>query len=586
MSPAETYRRRLEERAAVVRRHEQQHIRLGNIRLMMGLAAAAIAWMAFAERTIAPVWLLVPVLAFVPLAVWHEAIVRRQTKAQRAVQFYERGLARIEDRWVGTGEPGEGFRDSAHPYADDLDLFGRGSLFELLNAARTFGGEARLAGWLRGDDAPDAAAIGRRQKAVGELRERLDLREDLFVLGEEARDKLRSDALVAWAEQPQVMGGLRWLALAITALVVAGAIGAKMTGHITVLLLPVMAAAGFGYGMRPRVLAVIAHLNDAVHEIDLLRGMLERLEREPLGEPLFAGAPPSVEIARLHRLAELVDSRDNAVVRLIGPPLLYSTHLAFAVERWRAASGGRVRQWIETVNRMEALLSLAGYSFEHPEDPFPEFHEAARVEGEGLGHPLLEAARCVRNAVELGGGRQLLLVSGSNMSGKSTYLRTVGINVVLAMAGAPVRARSLRLCPLRIGASIRVTDSLQGGSSRFYAEITRLKQIVDLTRGGGAALFLLDEFLHGTNSHDRRIGAEGVLRGLVARGAMGIVTTHDLALTEVVAALEGRSENAHFEDHLEDGELRFDYTLRAGVVRKSNALELMRSIGLDVGGGG
>lgn len=583
MTPAAVYRRRLEERTAIVRGHDQQHLRLGNIRLLLGLAAAVIAWMAFAERSLPAVWLALPVLAFIPLAIWHEAILRRRTTAQRAVRFYERGLARIEDRWTGSGEPGEEFRDPAHPYADDLDLFGRGSLFELLNAARTHGGEAKLASWLRADEVPDAAAIAKRQQAILDLRARLDLREDLFVLGEDARGKLRSDALAAWAESPPVLGGGRWIAVALTVLVVAGALAARLTGHITLLLLPVMAAAAFGFRMRLRVLSVIAHLDDAVHEIDLLRGMLLRLEAEPFANPPFPGAsPPSSHIARLHRLAELVDSRDNAVIRLIGPPLLYTTHLAFAVEGWKQASGALVRQWIEALNEMEALLSLAGYSFEHPSDPFPEFVSEPVLEGESLGHPLLEAARCVTNPVRLGGERQLLLISGSNMSGKSTYLRTVGVNVVLAMAGAPVRAHSLRLCPLRVGASIRVSDSLQGGSSRFYAEITRLKQIVDLTRSGGAALFLLDEFLHGTNSHDRRIGAEGVLRGLVAKGALGMVTTHDLALTEIVATLAGRASNAHFEDHLEAGQLRFDYTLRPGVVQKSNALELMRSIGLDI----
>lgn len=168
------------------------------------------------------------------------------------------------------------------------------------------------------------------------------------------------------------------------------------------------------------------------------------------------------------------------------------------------------------------------------------------------------------------------------MSGKSTMLRTVGCNTVLALAGAPVRATRLRLSPLRLTASIRIIDSLQDGRSHFMAEIVRLRQVVDISRGEPPALFLLDEILHGTNSHDRRIGAEAVIRGLVEHGALGIVTTHDLALTRMVDASEGRMANVHFEDHLEGGEMEFDYRLRPGVVEKSNALELMRSVGLDV----
>jgi DNA mismatch repair ATPase MutS len=203
-------------------------------------------------------------------------------------------------------------------------------------------------------------------------------------------------------------------------------------------------------------------------------------------------------------------------------------------------------------------------------------------EGEQLQHPLLVPSKCVPNDVSLGGPLRLLIVSGSNMSGKSTLLRSVGLNTVLAWAGAPVAARRLRLSCLQTGASIRVVDSLQDGKSRFYAEITRLRQIVDLASNGGQVLFLLDEILSGTNSHDRRIGAAAVVRGLVDRGAIGLITTHDLALAELEADLDGRAANVHFEDHIEDGRIAFDFRLRPGVVSRSNALELMRAIGLQV----
>ena len=230
------------------------------------------------------------------------------------------------------------------------------------------------------------------------------------------------------------------------------------------------------------------------------------------------------------------------------------------------------------------MLLWRRYAWEHPADPFPEFESAARAcfDGEDLAHPLLEESRVVRNSVRLGGELHAMIVSGSNMSGKSTLLRTVGANVVLAQAGAPVRARRLRLSALALGASIRVSDSLQGGTSRFYAEIMRLHQIMELASGGPAVLFLLDELLHGTNSHDRRIGAEAIVRGLVDRGAIGLLTTHDLALAHIAEALAPRAINVHFEDHLENGRMSFDYLLHAGVVEKSNALELMRSVGLEV----
>ena len=217
-----------------------------------------------------------------------------------------------------------------------------------------------------------------------------------------------------------------------------------------------------------------------------------------------------------------------------------------------------------------------------PEDPFPEIVEGSTVlEAEDVRHPLLPRSECVPNSIKFGGDLQLLVISGSNMSGKSTLLRTVGTNVALALAGAPVSAQRMKLSPLAIGATLRVQDSLLGGTSRFYAEIQRLRDIMELTEKL-PVLLLLDEILYGTNSHDRTIGAEAVIRGLVEQGAIGFVTTHDLALAKVADALAPRAANAHFEDRLEDGKMIFDYNLRPGVVQRSNALELMRAVGLKV----
>ena len=288
-------------------------------------------------------------------------------------------------------------------------------------------------------------------------------------------------------------------------------------------------------------------------------------------------------MARLQTIVDLINSRDNFIVRVLDSPFMYSVQVAFAAERWRREHGHAVRRWLTAIGEIEVLLSFATYSYEHPADPFPEFVDGdARFDGSEIGHPLVPAATCVRNSVRIGGETRVLLVSGSNMSGKSTLLRAVGINAVLAMAGAPVRAQSLRLTPLRVGASIRINDSLQEGSSRFYAEITRLRKIYDLAGDPPPLFFLLDELLQGTNSKDRRIGAEGLLRVLLSRGAIGLVSTHDLALTEVGGLPPGQLHNVHFEDEFEDGKMKFDYQLREGVVTKSNGLALMRSIGLDV----
>jgi hypothetical protein len=586
------YRSRLETRQTEFRRLTGQHIHIGNLRLLVALVFAVMAWGCLARSVFSPWWLLVPVFLFVVLAVRHELVIRGRTRAYRAAAFYERGIARLEDRWAGTGEAGERFRDSSHPAAADLDLFGKGGLFELLSTARTRMGEETLARWLL-SSAP-LEITRERQSATADLQRRLDLREDLAVLGADVGTGVHPEALVEWAEEAPVLVSrrARITAAALSALAVLSAV-AWLWLELRALLLVVLAVeAGFAYWLRARVRRVVGSVELAAHDLGLLSGVLARLESEQFQSPrlvhlraAFAngGLPPSRQIAKLNRLVDLLDSRDNLFMRLLGPPLLFTTQLAFAVEAWRQSSGRQVVRWLQAVGEMEALSAVAGYAYEHPLDPFPELSdEGALFDAEALGHPLLPASRCVRNNVRLEGELRVLIISGSNMSGKSTLLRTVGINAVLAMAGAPVRARRLRLSPLVVGASIRITDSLQGGTSRFYAEITRLRKLVDLTRGPFPLLFLLDELLHGTNSHDRRIGAEGIVRGLVERGAIGLVTTHDLVLAHIADELGPHGINVHFQDHLENGKISFDYRLRPGIVQKSNALELMRSIGLEV----
>jgi DNA mismatch repair ATPase MutS len=331
---------------------------------------------------------------------------------------------------------------------------------------------------------------------------------------------------------------------------------------------------------------------NAFEDLKLLAALPARLEREPFKAPHLQrligklsshDLRASRTIARLATVVQLIESRRNPVFALLQIPLMYPVHVALAAERWRREHGAAVRSWLDAIGEIEALISLGTYSYEHPGDPFPEFIDGtASFEGESLGHPLIPAASCVRNDAGIAGTTRALLVSGSNMSGKSTFLRTVGINTVLAMAGGPARAKRLQLSPLQVGASIRINDSLHEGSSRFYAEITRLRQLHELTLGMPPLLFLLDEVLQGTNSRDRRIGAEGVVRAFLEQGAIGLISTHDLALTDIDVGGGERLRNMHFQDELVDGQMRFDFKLRDGVVTKSNGIELMRSIGLRV----
>ncbi len=592
MVPSEEYVRRRDDRVTRVVHYEKIHIRLGNVRLLLAVLAVILAWASLRAHALSAWWLAAPVVAFVGIASYHSRILRARELAERAVAFYEKGLARIQDRWAGSGETGKRFDDPHHVYAGDLDLFGKGSLFQLLSTARTRMGEDTLAHWLLAPSTVEK--IRERHAAVDELRDQLDLREDLAVLGEDVGVGVHPDALLQWAESPNQMRPLwlRWLSPVLAAMAVAGAVAWAVWGSAALLVLIVVIEAVFTYRLKKPLEELLHGTEHAFRDLDLLSGVLARVEMHTFQAPrlqalqqelVSSGVPGSQAIAQLRTLVDLINSRHNIAVRILDAPLMYSVQVAFAAEHWRQNHGGALRLWIDAIAQMEALLSLATYGFEHPADPFPEFAVgAASFDGEDLGHPLVPAALCVRNDVSIRGGTRVLLVSGSNMSGKSTLLRAIGMNVVLAMAGAPVRARRFRLSPLHVGASIRVNDSLQEGSSRFYAEITRLRQIFDLAGGDPPLLFLLDELLQGTNSNDRRIGAEGIVRALVNKGAIGLVSTHDLALTDIGESVAGRLRNVHFQDELANGRMTFDYKLREGVVTKSNGLELMRSIGLEV----
>ncbi len=596
---------------AEISAREARHQQLGYYRLASVVAGAVVLWLAI-EQSISILWLLIPVAVFVGLIVLHEQLLRRLERRRRAAAFFEKGMARLDGKWAGTGEAGERYSDPEHPYAADLDLFGKGSLFELLCTARTHIGEDTLARWLK---APaDPPTIRERQEAVAELRPRLQLREDLAVVAEEARSGVDPISLAAWGESPGPRGAAldtRGNRLAVRALAFLGLCGAialivylfyqagvvPMAQSRAALLrdffLVVLAINGtFLYRKRFEFQSVVTAVESAADQLGLISEVLVRLEQENFQTPLLSrlrasldaeGEPPSHRLARLKRIVEYVDSRDNIAVRLAEPFILWTPHWALKVEQWRAHSGPAVRRWLTAMGEIEALCALASHSFEHPADPFPEFREGGPwLEVEGAAHPLIPETTVVRNGVTIGGDLRLMVISGSNMSGKSTFLRTLGTNVALAQAGAPVRARRMALSPLAVGASIRVVDSLQGGISRFYAEILRLRQILDLTSGKLPVLFLIDEVLSGTNSHDRRIGTEAMVHGLVERGAAGFITTHDLALAEIAATMGGRAANVHFEDRIEEGQIIFDYVMRPGVVQKSNAIELMRSVGLEI----
>jgi hypothetical protein len=591
--PRTEYERRLalwRERIAVF---ERRHLVLSNARLAAAAAIALLLWLAFFRAALSPAWIILGLIAFGVLAVVHARVLQRAERAQRAARLYERGIDRVNDRWAGVGRGGERFVDD-HPYARDLDLFGRGSLFELLNTARTEAGEDTLADWLRAGASIDEVLA--RQAAVEELKTKLDFREDLAVLAAEG-EVSRTGALMRWAASAPVGFGrlVQPLFAACGVVTIALAVLAYEEVIPWSLVVGWLLVSGLlAWAWRRSLGVVVERIGKPASDLALLAELLARIEREPVTSPRLAalvaafttgGVVSSRAIARLTQLVSLLESSThNLFFMPITRALLVPEQLTVAIDSWHATCGGAVAGWLGVVGELEALSALATYAYERPADPFPALEPSGPLfEAQALGHPLIPEQASVRNDVHVGGdGPRVVIISGSNMSGKSTFLRSVGVNVVLALAGAPVRATRVRLSPLALGATLRIEDSLQAGHSRFYSEILRIRGIVESARGPVSLLFLLDEILHGTNSYDRRIGAEAIVRALVDAGAIGFVTTHDLALTELPARLGAAAVNMHFEDRIENGRMVFDYRIRAGVVEHSNALALMRAVGLDV----
>jgi hypothetical protein len=520
----------------------------------------------------------------------------RQSKSRiwRLRKFYERSVQRVKGNWARSGYSGEEFNEPDHVYATDLNVIGEGSLFEMLCTTRTTLGRRGLADYLL--HAPTLKETLARQEAVRELRGRTDLREDIATLGEFEFLESRHDTFDDWLNSPRLSfaPALPMIA-AVTSALLAGIVVAGLLGMIpwitvAIWISPVIAFhAAVGLYFRDRVNRMAEWLRPVSIETRVLREGLHLLETEQfqsaklrqLSEQVRNG---SASIRKLERLLRVLELR-NKDIWYYGPSLalLAGTQLCMAAERWQRWHGQSLRVWLQAWSEFEALSALAAYGYENPDNTFPELVDGdACFNASDLGHPLLPHASCIKNDIELTLQSPFYIVSGSNMSGKSTLLRAIGLNTVLAFAGAPVRARALRLSGLSIFASLSIMDSLLNGKSKFLAEVDRLRQAIESAVPNRPVLFLVDEIFGGTNSRDRRIAAEAVVRTLVKQGAVGALSTHDLALTEIAGAAGMRGVNVHMGSRDQGDPMDFDYRLKPGVTTETNALAIARLAGVPV----
>ncbi|MYB31682.1 MAG: hypothetical protein F4Y20_03920 [Acidobacteria bacterium] len=606
--------------------------RISTARLAVVVVALALALGAGDVGFWSPWWVLVPCAFFVWLAFVHERLLNRARGVHHVAQLYHRAAVRVDRDTEGEpgspGTPAAAIRrggtpahrntaDEDHRLADrrhrvselgeshlgdHLDLFGSGGLFERLADWRTDTGGETLAGWLIQSAAPEEVAG--RQLAIRELGARTEIQETLAATGAlEPWPNTRSSVVLDWlasdggtgdgqentsaapsGRKPDVLPGV--LAVLLSATMLGGLLRWITAGEASFFLAAVSLSAAWGLWLRSQVREQETILRLMESEIAGIRQIALSVTSEAFESPLLrdlAGRLARAEVAlgKLERLQVRLSARRNLLFAPVAAMLFWGTHHRWAIERWRRRYQREARGWVRAAGEFDALLALAQYCIERPGHVFPEFDDEPGFEARGLGHPLIPEARLQRNDVRLGRGEaDVLIVTGSNMSGKSTLLRSIGVNFVLARMGAPTAATTFRLGPLALGASIAVHDSLQDGVSRFLAELLALKAVLNTGSKEEPLLFLLDEVLQGTNSDDRRAAVAALLRELGRRSAVGVMTTHDLSLTELSHELPGRVRNMHFTERVRDGAMEFDYQLREGVLARGNALDLMRILDL------
>jgi len=550
---------------------------------------------------------------FIYLAQKHHRVREQQQYTEALKELNARGSKRLQGEWVQFEDKGEEFEDKTHPYALDLDLLGQASLFQWFSSAHTPIGRNILSARLKDPD-KSREKILLRQEAIAELGKSLGWRQRFEAEGMiRAKEFQVVEPFLEWAKDRDSAYLRPILKLAVTLVPMITCIlsilylGWKAVPWQvpTILLVGQFLFLQVDKTERGKKLSLVYKQEAGLKTYAKLLYYIEKKEfQAPKLKELqqrlrdSEGKPACEQIKRLSRIVERISNRDNAMFIFLNILLLWDYHCLIALEQWKSKSGDLLKTWLEVIGEFEELASLANIAFENPEWAWPNIEDhvlpspedgESRNEALGtrgltasqLGHPLLTRQR-VTNDFTLREPSGIALITGSNMSGKSTFLRTVGCNLLLAYLGAPVCAKSFSCSIFSLWTCMRVNDNLEQSISSFYAEILRIKQIVEAAKEEEAVFFLLDEIFKGTNSQDRHQGAKALITQLQKEGAMGLVSTHDLELGELEKTSQGTIKNYHFREYYENKEIIFDYKLRAGLSTTRNALYLIRLAGIDV----
>ena len=605
MSAEETYRQTLSSLQTQLAEKQGQNAWIPWVRATTLISAVVLSILGFSGDLFAGWgWLVGALFAGFTVAVGlHRNVQRAIEDIELLIKVNERSLQRLDGKWLDFPEQGKRYEDDLHPYAQDIDILGHNSLFQLLNTTTTRLGEDTLAQWLLHPATHEE--ITQRQQYVQDLVTRTSLRQDLeregTRIGKDAIDQ-DPEKFLKWAEsqpllatKPLLLWVMRLMPVWTTFWLLAYIVNTKLS--ILLWAIPLMIQFLIFMKTSSTVIPLLMDATSRQRSFALYSALFHRieLEEETKNTPFETlqghfrtddGWEPYKVMKRFQFLIDLVDVRHTPLMHLpLNMLLLWDLQCLRGLEQVKSSIGPHVRGWFAQLGEIEALCSFATFSYENPGYSFPTFAKDDAplcYTAKALGHPLLHRASRVCNDFSLDKSGPMMLITGSNMSGKSTFLRSIGVNAVLAYSGSVVCAEDIHLSRMQIGSSMRIKDSLEHGISYFMAELHRIRRVVELGREGEPLLYLLDEILHGTNTVERRTAALGIMTLLNQGRTIGIVTTHDLELAEESEAFGEQVQFRHFTDQIEDDEMTFDYTLREGICPSTNALRLMNIVGIPL----
>ncbi|MBM7835817.1 MutS family DNA mismatch repair protein [Clostridium sardiniense] len=529
--------------------------------------------------------------------IYHNKLINKRIKVERFLEINEKGVKRISGEFRTIEDDGSEYINDSHPFSSDIDIFGKSSLFQLINDTLTKGGREKLVSNLSLKKLPTKEIIEKKQEAIKELGEKIKWRQELLVKGKttiknKKKETQELEAFLTWSKEKKEKGISKKLVayvfIAITFLsIVLSIIKIIPPSYILLVLLINFAVIKL---ITKDYKEDLEMFNSIKHTIKSYAEILELIEKEEFKSEYLKGIKDKLksdtsnscgeEMKKLSNLLDWIgDSSGNAYYLIINIFIFSDIFIVENLEDWRSQNSKELEVWIDVISEIDALSSISNIYFDFDKFTFPKISDKKEVKGKAIGHPLI-GEKAVRNDYSLSNNKRVTLITGSNMSGKSTFLRTIGLNLLLSYIGAPVYSDNFTCGIFNIYTCMRTKDNLEENISSFYAEILRIKILIEATKKGEDVFFLLDEIFKGTNSLDRHIGATELIKQLINGGAIGLVSTHDLDLCNLEES-DNRIENYNFREYYEDNKIKFDYKLRVGKSETQNAIHLMKLAGIE-----